>query len=196
MTHRPDNKVLETALFQLREVYQKHPEAQTEELVALGKWIVAGAPGQDITEERFELKQKLLRGESVRCPCCDQNAKVYRRTIHAGMAAQLIRIYKAGLNAPDGWVSVDEIYSHGASGDYAKLRFWGLVESKDKRGPDDNASGYWRVTPRGDDFVNERISVPAHVLVYNNEKLGVDSAETIRIRDALGTQFSYQQLMG
>jgi hypothetical protein len=196
MVRKPDVAVLQKALEQLRELWKTQPQLQTEEIKTLGLWLAEGAPGKDLSDERFELKQRLTQGESVRCPCCEQTAKVYRRTIHAGMAAQLIRIYRAGLNQPEGWVPVDEIYSHGASGDYAKLRFWGLIEPKDQRTATDNASGYWRVTPRGEDFVLSKVRVPSHVLVYNNEKIGVDDTVRVDIRAALGSQFDYQQLMG
>jgi hypothetical protein len=195
MDKRPDDVVIQEALTQLRELWKVQPQLQTEAIKVLGRWLADGAPGKDLSDERFDLEQRLRAGESVRCPYCRQTAKVYRRTIHAGMAAQLIRIYKAGLIKLDGWVSVDEIYSHGTSGDYAKLRFWGIIEPKDQRGPDDNASGYWRVTPKGGEFVNAKIRVPTHVLVYNNECIGVDNTVQMDIRVALGTQFSYAQLM-
>jgi len=144
---------------------------------------------------RRALMEGLDSGEVLTCPCCAQTVKCYRRALHAGMARQLIKLYLRGGQEAQQWVHVRDLYVLGSSGDYAKLRFWGLVEPMDQRTRGENASGYWRITPDGIAFVRERCGVPGHVLVYNNEKRGEDRQVMITIRDALGDAFSYPDLM-
>lgn len=145
-------------------------------------------------KEQFE--RAIDRGERTICPCCDRPAKRYKRKLHSGMAAALIRIFRASRQYDDGWVPVTEIYTHGSSGDYAKLRFWGLIESKDKRTLDDNASGYWRLTNDGMRFVDCAgvTTVSQYVYVYENRKVG-EAGPQVSIIDVLGTDFDYQELM-
>lgn len=192
---KPNDDVLKKALQRLRTLWTAYPEIDTPEIVALGTWLAKGAPGSTLVDERFQLREQLKTGESVTCPCCQQTAKVYKRTIHSGMAMQIIRIWKAGRSRAGGWVPVDEIYAHGSSGDYAKLRFWGLVEAEDARSATANASGHWRVTDLGIDFVLGKLAVARYVHVYNNEVVAKTRSETLTIQQALGSKFNYADLM-
>jgi hypothetical protein len=148
-----------------------------------------------LAQARRELWVELREGVSTTCPCCEQTAKVYRRALHAEMARLLIKLFWLGGGALREWVHVQKLYTRGSSGDYAKLRFWGLVEPSDHRTQEQNAAGHWRVTERGVDFVLGRISVQSHVLVYNNQKVDDDHEARITITDALGDRFDYQALM-
>jgi hypothetical protein len=156
-----------------------------------------------LEEARKDLREKVLQsGEEETCPCCQQTVAVRPRTIHATMAAQLIRIYREGLLQPEGWVNVQKIYRPGAGGDYAKLRFWGLLEARGSRGREENAPGEWRVTSLGVDFVLGRVRIPNKIFTYNNGvvspvHLGWEvKVEMISIHDALKKKFDYAELMG
>jgi hypothetical protein len=115
------------------------------------------------------------------------------------MARGLIRIYKeAGLD----WLHVQNYYlrQFGKSGsdvEYAKLRFWGLLEpSSDDRDDDGHTSGLWRVTSLGELFVLGRNAVPRRVwLVAPQQRFDGFDGEPISIRQALGDRFDYEELM-
>lgn len=196
MMYRPTDAEVKEALDILKRVTTKWPQVKTDGIENVINWLGVGAPSPDMIEARRDLKEALERGESVLCPCCEQINKVYRRTIHAGMVVQLIRLYKATARHSSGWVPVGEIYGSGGSGDYAKLRFWNLIEAIDQRTATDNASGLWRLTSLGEDFVLQRASVPKYVYVYNNRKVGEDGSVRISVKDALQDKFDYSQLMG
>jgi len=49
-----------------------------------------------IKEQKQEFFRKLNNGEELTCPCCRRFAKIYHRQIHAGIALQLIRLYRLG----------------------------------------------------------------------------------------------------
>jgi len=108
------------------------------------------------------------------------------------MIKALVKLYHASLTNNDGWVNIHEIYGPGLSGDYAKLRFWGLIEAHDVRTIIVNASGYWKITKDGKDFVTGKTSVQKYALVYNNQCLGMDGP-LVTIQQCFGKKFDYRQ---
>lgn len=128
--------------------------------------------------------------DGARCPVCDQNVKIYRRKLNSGMARSLIRMYRAG--------GLDFIHLPTTVGsrsrEEGKLRYWGLVEEEQVLRPDGGRAGYWRVTPMGELFVLGKITVWSHARVYNGKCLGLNGNQ-ITIKDALGSQFDYAELM-
>lgn len=152
-----------------------------------------------------------LLDEGIRCPCCAQFAKRYKRKLNVGIARWLIaleRLHRTGLE----WVHIAWIAavvggeqpavarklpigaSPIGSGDYAKARYWKLIED---RPSDDSAkkdSGFWRITEKGRAFVVGGLRVPERVILYNNELQGFDGSP-ITIQEALGQKFDYSELM-
>jgi hypothetical protein len=161
----------------------------------LGLFAPRGEPEpKTLAQARAEVRDG--KDEGVICPCCDQRAQRYRRTLYAGMARSLVLIYQAQQKRI-GWVDVKEIDVRG--GDYAKLAYWGLVKQRELHDVDGDvrSSAHWRVTAEGELFVRGKLSVPRQVLVYNGKCEGyVDSSDRVDIRQALGKKFSYTELMG
>jgi hypothetical protein len=67
-----------------------------------------------------------------------------------------------------------------------------LDESEAERGK--KTSGYWRITQRGVDFVHGSLRVERWMMVYNDEVLE-KSTEFVSIRECLGKEFRYDELM-
>ena len=130
--------------------------------------------------------------KGCRCPACDQHVKLYKRPLGAGMARSLILISKGPKIGASGWVDIKSIDVRG--GDYAKLRYWGLLEQRPNADPKTKDSGVWRVTQKGLKFINDQIRVPSHAHVYN-DKVRAFSDVDVNIRQALGKAFDYSQLM-
>ena len=76
------------------------------------------------------------------------------------------------------------------SGDYAMLKWWGLIEA-----PKGGKPGMWRVTEAGERFVRGPLNVHSHVVMYDDRMLRFDG-ELTDIRGALGDRFDYDELMG
>lgn len=133
----------------------------------------------------------LNKEKGVKCPCCEQLAKEYKYKLNKGMAIVLINWYKTGKE----WVHpIKDLKT--INGDYAKLRFWGLVEeSYDRPEEDKKATGYWRITQKGKEFVNNRLTVQEKARIYDNRFFGLIGKE-INIKQALGNKFNYSELMG
>lgn len=133
-------------------------------------------------------------GKQVVCPCCDGLGQRYKRSIGSTMAALLIRTYHA-TRAGD-WIHIQS-KTDARGGDYAKLRYWGLVEPRGDEQADGNWSGYWRITELGCRFVERRIRVYKYIYLYQGVYRGYDPdpRATISIDQALGKQFRYDVLM-
>ena len=128
--------------------------------------------------------------EGVRCPCCKQTVKVYRRRLDKGKAKLLIKFYKADRHASgERWLHVkrDIFGGHDASGEHAKLRYWGLLEERAPR------SGEWRITDDGRRFVEGMLKVPCAAFTYNGDMLKLDDKEMIDIQKALGRPFDFRK---
>lgn len=129
----------------------------------------------------------------VICPACSQRAEVYPRTMTSDMARVLIAMWnKSGQD----WVKVPGLTNAPKGGDYAKMRFWGLIENRpeDRREDGSSRTGWWRITDLGRDFVLGRMTIVNHAHIYNNEPLRHDGT-SMNIRDALGKKFNYAELM-
>ena len=144
-----------------------------------------------IEEAKAWLRDRIYDGAD--CPVCTQRVQLYRRKLNAGMAKALIQIYR---HAGTEWTRVQDIPSGPKGGDYAKLRFWGLLEPRGDVSEDGNSAGWWRVTDKGRAFVLDQAVVPSHVGTYNNKTYPLrDPVTLITVREALGERFKYDELM-
>lgn len=153
------------------------------------------------------LKDRAKQGAS--CPCCDQWVQLYEREIHGSMARVLIILHRHFLRENPMWIHVPSFLEDlsvqlGAAvrgGDWAKLRYWGLIEEKPKetkpakRKDGSKRVGFYRVTEKGHAFAKGEIKVPRAALVYNERHLGFSADREVSIVDCLGKEFNYDELM-
>lgn len=117
------------------------------------------------------------------CPCCDQNAKVYRRKMGYPYVAALRDAY--ALNGTE-WGNPS--VKPDRSGNVAKLRYWGLMEQEPGK-----RNGVWRVTPRGEAFLRGRIAVAKWHESYNRKLLKLDDSEMVNVHQAWGSPFDIDE---
>ena len=148
-------------------------------------------------------------GKGASCPCCNQFVKLYKRPLNKSMAYVLLLMecYFSG-DVVDEWLHVPSYISEMVAdhpqraavirgGDWAKLKLWGLIEEKpDVRKDGSSRVGYWKMTSLGRQFARKQVKVARHVFIYNGEPLQRVVEEMITIDDALGTEFSYDEIMG
>lgn len=135
--------------------------------------------------------------EQIVCPCCGQTVAARRRAITSEMARALILLVRAWWNVGmTGWISIRTIPVRG--GDYAKLRYWGLIErlAPDAKDSNQRDSAYWRPTLAGIAFARGDRTVDKTVYVYNNQTTIDPEAGETNIHDALGEKFDWYKLMG
>lgn len=146
-----------------------------------------------LAQARAKLRQLVEEGEQ--CPTCTQFAKVYRRKIHASMAAALIAIYRATVMGSGEWIEISKVLPHKQVADAAKLRYWGLVEEEPAvRSDGSERTGFWRITIKGIAFVRDQGVVPKYARLYDGRCLGMDG-DMVKISDCLGKKFDYGELM-
>lgn len=131
-----------------------------------------------------------LVDEGTRCPCCTQMAKVYKRTIHAKMARDLVRSYREVGTA---WYHVPSVIT-GHPGDLVKCRYWGLMQEDTEKRDDGGRAGWWKITPTGEAFVLHQLAVPKYARLYDGRRLSLEGPN-VTIVDCLGKKFNYSELM-
>jgi len=162
-------------------------------------------PNATITQAKELLKEHWKDG--IICPCCRQLVKLYERKLNSAMAYALILIYRhhqsegsfgAYFHVEDYLKMLD--ISSTIRGDFPKLRHWELLERKpaetESRNADKDAviPGYYRITPKGIQFVKNLRTVPRISLLYNDGFYGHKGPE-VNINDALEDKFDYKELM-
>lgn len=150
---------------------------------------MAGPQQATLAEVRAWLAER--REAGCECPACGQRVQLYRRHISGAMARNLILAHR---RHGTGWFEVGAVID-GHPGDFAKLRYWRLIEPRPGvRDDGSHRTGWWRLTPLGTGFVADTARVPRSALIYN----GVCEAladEPVGIRDVLGSRFRYDDLM-
>lgn len=146
---------------------------------------------ETIKEAKEHLRENFKNG--VNCPCCGQLVKLYTRKLNSGMAMALIHIYKQG-----DWVDVKDYLRKNSlknNHDWTLLRYWGLIEEfKGKVDPNKKNNGVWRITQKGVSFIENKIKLKSHIIIYNNKLTGYSDTYT-HIKKALGSKFNYNELM-
>jgi len=180
------------------------PPAAEERKIDLGQAEASSLRDDTTLIEVRSYVQRRLR-EGTTCPCCGQNAKIYKRKLNAWMARALIAFFHASKSAARFHaltVLSDPKYSGlKTSGDYGKLVYWGLIEEAEDipKAKDGNPNtGYYRMTALGRDFVMGATKVRRYICIYNNTLVESEdeSEATTSITEALGNQFNYNELMG
>jgi hypothetical protein len=140
------------------------------------------------------LLENAARGTS--CPCCERPYKIYRRTINGPMALFLIDFYKLFGALPPKVFSKIPKEIKPAGGDYAKLRFWDLIEPKPgKRKDGSTRTGQWAMTDAGRQFVRRERSVWVGAFELDSQFLQFDQSEYVTIDQCLDKDFNYMELM-
>lgn len=154
---------------------------------------------QNLKEAKEFLRENWMEGDGVDCPCCSQRVKLYRRNITSSMAAGLIVLYKHKTEDPNGWVHIPSLVkqNHLLTGDFAKLKYWGLIVPKDEiRDDGSNRNGYYKITTDGRLFVEGRLQVEKYKFIFNKKVYDTGEVqELIDIHAALKNKFNYNELM-
>jgi hypothetical protein len=138
----------------------------------------------DMTLTEAQEILRTLLDEGAKCPVCTQFARTYRRKVHASMVKTLIAMYRQGQTS---YVYLPDIPQK--SRDSTGMAWWKLIAADPER------DGWWRVTEVGEKWLREELGIPKYAKVYDGRCLGYDRTEYVTIRDALGTKFSFEELM-
>ena len=145
---------------------------------------------------RTATMEQAKQPEGCVCPVCGQLAKVYTRPMNGQMVEMLIKLHiKHGENvyfhAPSQAIKLG--YTN--TGDFAKLRYWGMIQEKPHPSGLDGKShsGWWKITHAGQLFIQNKIFVPKYVVLYNQKKIDMNG-DRVNVVSALGEKFDYNKL--
>jgi len=131
--------------------------------------------------------------KALEIPQKDTEAKVYNRSLSGLMVRSLGDLYRKGgvsefIHIPTLFLGVVRC------GDFCKLRYWGLIEGEDSVRDDGNPrNGYWRVTPKGENFLQGKIKIPKVARVQKGECIGFSGPEMLS-SDLSGETFNYSEI--
>jgi hypothetical protein len=145
-----------------------------------------------LREAQDELREQLMAGESVTCPCCTQTAKIYTYTLNHGMIQCLVSLARAARGE---WVHTpDDAFLSRYRGNLTKLQYWGMVERAAARSENGVGSGYWRITELGSEWLRGVVRVSVKVSVFNGRVLGT-SDDLCTVSDAWGEPFNLYAML-
>jgi hypothetical protein len=145
-----------------------------------------------IEEEKARLRHEWGK-RGTKCRACTQTVALRRRAFNAGMARALIVMYREHGRAFQ--KKTETLRGVGsAARDEGQLRYWGLLEEEKSVRPDGGRKGVWRVTEKGEAFIQCRVRVHSHAYTFNSQCFGLDG-DMITIREALGKKFNLEELL-
>ncbi|OKI45091.1 hypothetical protein [Micromonospora sp. CB01531] len=106
------------------------------------------------------------------CESCGQTATVRRYTLSRSMVSGLIKLRRWGSGSRQELGLTGVEYSV-----FQKLTYWGLIEKRE--------AGHWRITGRGEDFLDGDVLVPRAVYAAAGQVVAVDEDEMVSPRDVL-----------
>ena len=151
---------------------------------------------ETLEEAKDYLRENFTTG--VRCPACDRTVKLNPVPLSSGNTRGLVELYKLDREKPNGYFHVREIekYKEGfGGGAFAKCQRWGLVVDAKNVDPSKKRSGMWAITEKGRKFVRGEITVPSKCYMYNAKTVKF-SEDRINIKQALGKNFNYAEVIG
>lgn len=134
---------------------------------------------------REGLRKDLAVGEFAFCLCCGGNAKVYARSISHMMVRALALLAKAphGLSSSE----ITKLTRQTGGGDTSRLAHWEMIEPL----PDH----FWKITPKGRQFLAGDIRVPHKALVYIDKLIGFDTSIEVGVHDVVGKAFDLDEVL-
>jgi len=128
------------------------------------------------------------------CFHCHQTVTWYERGLYGSMTMALIRLYHLTCSdTQKEWHHINTFFKR--RGDFAKLAWWGYIETMSNIDPSKKSSGLYRITALGRLFVQGGVSAPPKAMVCQNN-VHWWSGRPVRIYDTLGKNFDYHELMG
>ena len=145
---------------------------------------------------------QINRKEGVRCPCCDIWTKINPRNIYKGAVESLIGLYRLHQEDPTfhhvstfdfkWWIDKQKTERVPGRGDFAKLRYWHLIRPQIIDGH--WGQGMWKITPRGIDWLEGKITVTKYALILDSECIGFEGPEW-GVEDAWDEPFDLEKMM-
>lgn len=152
-----------------------------------------------LEEAQKYVNENMVKG--VECPCCKRFVKSYKFSITSTMAIFLLLAFKYTKDHNTDRFLMKEVWKTSTlpanvqRSDEAKLRHWGLLAPVDgKRDDGSKRTGEYVITTRGKLFALDKVSVPKHIVLYNNQIVSI-LPDKVWIKECLKKRFNYSEIM-
>jgi len=144
---------------------------------------------------------ELLKGKAVICPFCGQTSSNNTLSLNKTNAICLMVLYGISQKEGDKFYHVKELeekshlmaISMNGGGDFSRMRHWGFIEEMPKV-KKVRTSGYWRITDRGKEFCENKLSVPKAIMVVSST-VACLTGDPVTIINLFDSPSSYCDLM-
>jgi len=172
------------------------PEAMVAKQERPGRKTYRDPARGDVTlaAERERVDREARGPHGTHCQACGTRVQEMPRTIHASMASALIVLWRAGGTHWQDKTTLFKRIPVSPGRDEQLLRFWGLMELADSTRFDGGATGWCRVTEKGEAFVLGHVMVPEYAVSEGGSLIEL-AGHDITIHDTLGHAFNYRELM-
>lgn len=131
-----------------------------------------------------------------RCHACGQKLpQLHKFALNSVMAMSLITLYQFVDGDTTKFVYIRDpaiLINLNIGGDFAMMRWWGLIKRKTKFKRD---RALWRITRRGVLFVQDKISISRFIVIKRDHNGPLEASDDlIDIRGALRKRFDYDEL--
>jgi hypothetical protein len=135
-----------------------------------------------------------MSAKAEKCHYCGNVRRTYKRKFPIGDLLALYSLYRSRL-AGNEWVHIKDLQGKSGGGDFAKYRYWNLIEERSNDSPEKKNAGYWRLTNKGIEFASGRMPIRTHALVVEGNCFKLEG-ELVYIKDLweLGG-FDFKELM-
>lgn len=171
----------------------------------------AVSPEKTLAQARAEMRDGKNTKHGMKCPCCDKHTQVYRRNISSntinwfhGFIQKYDKLVEAHGDAT-AYAYVTDLKTNPngdiqapPGGDYAKLEWWGLMQSEGVGLREDGSprTGRWRPTELGRKFVRNEVRVRMYIWEYMSEPIeNQPSCEMILLQDIEDVNFDFRSIL-
>ena len=165
-------------------------------------------PQKTLKQATEEFQRELKDNHAAICQLCSKRTTIWKRWLSATLIKPLIVLYHHDRQHPGEWKHLVGDVNYSTLGvDYGKLIHFGLIENMSKelkkqgkpykRKDGNPCAGKYRITELGRSFVRGEVKIRDHVYVLDNSVIEVqgDTFTLIDVRQALGKEFNYDELM-
>jgi hypothetical protein len=125
----------------------------------------------------------LNKGIGVRLPCARISLRFYGRHMTKSMLAAMVRLKRYHDRHPSEDFAHLNDFGGPRHGDWARLRWWGLIESREST-DDVDGRGWWRLTGLGLRWLRGAVKVPRTPALFDGAWVGwIDAADKIGPQD-------------
>lgn len=169
--------------------------------------LTATAKPQEKTlaQARAEVRDGKNTKHGMKCPVCDKHTQVYRRNISGntanwfhGFILKYDELGKPYAYVTDLTTNPSGDIQSPPGGDYAKLEWWGLIESEGVglRADGSPRTGYWRPTELGRKFIRNEARVRMYIWEYRSVPIeNQPSCEMILLQDIEDVNFDFRSIL-